>query len=203
MTSRNTPHPSSSARAHRLTRTAGIVLALVSSPVLLASCAQAEASNDEPELEARLALLEAKEEIRSVVLAFARIVDDADVSALRGLEPRLHASFVMDVVDFDGHEYQFVGFRGLVEDYGPIMVSAQANLAVSAIAVDIDGDHATASFKFVNSVQPPPELGVEVGEKVLLMADNTATFIREDGMWKLASLELVHSLAYPGSLPGG
>jgi hypothetical protein len=67
--------------------------------------------------------------------------------------------------------------------------------------VDVDGDGATASFKLVNSVEPPPELGVDVDEKVLLMADNTATFVRVGGVWKLASIELVHTLAYPGTLP--
>lgn len=189
---------------NRFVRATGIALVLSLSPIMLASCGEAEASADASELEARLELLEAKEEIRSFLLGFSRIVDAADASALSGVESRLHADFVLDVTDFEGNELQFVGAKGLVEEYGPIMVSAQANLATSAIAVEVEGDQATATFKFVNSVKPPPELGLDVNEKVLLLAANTATFVHEDGVWKLASLELVHSLAYPGTLePSG
>ena len=196
------PHHPPKRRVRPFARLAGVSLVLSLSPVLLSSCTEAEASGDESELEARIERLEAKEEIRSVLLGFARIVDDADASALPGLRPRLHDDFVLDVIDFDGGEYQFVGAQGLVEGYGPIMVSAQANLAVSAIEVELAGDQATARFEFINSVRPPPELGLDVDEKVLLIAHNTATFVHEDEIWKLASLELVHTLAYPGSIPG-
>jgi hypothetical protein len=192
------------ARMRRFSYAAGITLLLGLAPVVLAACARTVRTSDVVGLEARLKtlqILEDKEEIRSMLLEFADIVDEADVSALAALEPKLHEGFRMRVVDFAGTEYHFIGAQGLVEEYGAIMSSAQANLATSAIAVEIDGDHATASFTFVNSVEPPPELGVDVDEKVLLMADNTATFVREGGGWKLASIELVHSLAYPGTLP--
>jgi hypothetical protein len=152
-------------------------------------------------LDARVEALEAKEEIRAMVLRFAEIVDDADRPGLVALAPTLHSSFRMDVVDFTGAELHFVGAHGLVEGFGPIMVAAQANLAVSAIAVELDGDRATATFVLVNSVVPPPELGVPVGETVLLLAENESTFVREGGVWKLAAVELVHTLAYPGELP--
>lgn len=108
----------------------------------------------------------------------------------------------MDVVDFDGGHLHFEGVDGLVQEYGQIMVAAQANLATSAITVEVDGDSATASFKFVNSVRPPSELGVDVDATLILLAANTATFVREDGIWMLESLELIHSLGYPGSIAG-
>lgn len=182
--------------------TIGAALLLSLLPTL-AACTEADAGpTDDASLEARVELLEAKEDIRSTLLAFAMIVDNADPAALSGLGPKLHANFTMDVVDFDGGEFHFEGLDGLVEGFGPIMVSAQANLAPSAIAVEIDGDHATAFFKFINSVKPPPELGLDVGEKVLLLAANTSTFVREDGVWKLESVELIHSLAYPGTIAG-
>jgi len=187
--------------AKALLRVAGASIVLSVAGVCIASCAQSDGSEADAELAARVDLLESKEEIRSLLLGFAEIVDEADVEGLAALVPRLHRGFRMDVVDFTGAEHRFVGAKGLVEGYGPIMVAARANLAASAIAVEIYGDRATASFDFVNSVQPPAALGLAVEQKVLLLADNTATFVREDGVWKLATLELVHSLAYPGTLP--
>lgn len=180
-----------------------VSLLLPISPVLFGACTEAEAAdNDVEALEARIDELESKEEIRSILTTFASIVDNADIEALSNLGPRVATDFSMDVVDFDGGVYHFEGVDGLVDEYGPIMVSAQANLAPSAIAVEIDGDNATASFKFINSVKPPPELNLDVDEKVLLLAANTVTFVREGGVWKLQSVELIHSLAYPGTIPG-
>lgn len=175
-------------------------ISLSLSALLLGACDDTSADTDDGALEVRVEQLESREEIRSLLLGFAQVVDNADPSALSGLSARIHADFSMDVVDFDGGEFHFVGLPGLVEGFGPIMLSAQANLAPSAIAVELDGDHATAFFKFVNSVKPPPELGLDVDVKVLLLAANTATFVREDGVWKLESLELIHSLAYPGNI---
>lgn len=189
-------------RARRLARAAGISLLLGLSPIVLSACAEAEAAEEQSDLEARVEVLEAKEEIRSMLLGFSQIVDNANVSALAGLEPRIMANFSMDVIDFDGGEFHFDGAEGLVDGFGPIMISAQANLAPSAIFVEVDGDNATAFFKFINSVKPPPELGLDVDEKVLLLAANTATFVRVDGVWKIESLELIHSLAYPGVVAG-
>ncbi|MFO7567585.1 MAG: hypothetical protein R6X02_33380 [Enhygromyxa sp.] len=197
--------PSSPApRNHRLARSFKAALLLPLLPVLLSSCTEAEAAETDEiaALATRVDELESKEELRSVLMGFAKIVDNADIGALSNMGPRIAADFTMDVIDFDGHDFHFEGVDGLLDEYGPIMVSAQANLAVSEIAVDIDGDLATASFKFINSVKPPPELNLEVDEKVLLLADNTAIFVREDGLWKLQWIELVHSLAYPGSIPG-
>jgi hypothetical protein len=195
----NRPSRSSSSRARALAAT----LLLSLSPLVLSACDEAEAAEGEDAVvEERLDRLEAKEEIRSILLAFAVVVDNADPSALTGLAPKIHSNFTMDVVDFDGGEFHFEGVDGLVEGFGPIMLSAQANLAASAISVEVDGDSATAFFKFINSVKPPPELGLDVDEKVLLLAANTATFAREDGVWKLESIELIHSLAYPGVVAG-
>lgn len=189
--------------SRRIAGFVGATLLLSLAPALLASCTQLEGTDTNNQvLEARLELLETKEELRSMLLSFSRIVDTADLAALEGLAARLHPDFSLDVIDFDGGEFHFEGIEGLVEGYGPIMVSAQANLAVSAVAVAVTGDSATAFFKFINSVKPPPELGLDVDEKVLLLAANTATFVRENGVWKLKSLELVHSLAYPGALEG-
>jgi hypothetical protein len=151
-------------------------------------------------LQARVDQLESKEEIRLILLDFAAVIDSADPDRLAGLSAKLHADFSMDVIDFAGGEHRFEGIDELVEDYGPIMASAQSNLAASAIAVEIEGDSATAFFKFINSVKPPPQLNLDVDEKLLLFAANTATFVREGGEWKLKSIELDHSLAYPGSV---
>lgn len=193
--------PSPALRPRPLLRSAA-ALGLALASLGLSACAEAEAGGDDGALEARVDELESREEIRGILLNFAQVVDNADPAALGQLGPRIHADFAMDVIDFDGGEFHFEGQQGLVEGFGPIMLSAQANLAPSAIAIEVDGEDATAFFKFVNSVKPPPELGLEVDEKVLLLAANTATFVREDGVWKLASLELVHSLAYPGVVAG-
>ena len=110
--------------------------------------------------------------------------------------------FTLDVVDFDGGSFSFEGVDGLVNQYGAIMVAAQSNVAVSAVGVDLFEDEAVATFKFINSVTPPPQLDLELDETLLLFADNEATFVRQDGVWTLTSLQLVHSLAYPGSIDG-
>ena len=197
-TSNTVPTPCSSSSRGCVRKLAATLL-LSLSPLALSACDDAEAAaGPDAALEERLEHLEAQEEIRSTLLSFAMVVDAADPSALTSLAPKIHPNFTMDVVDFDGGEFHFEGIEGLVEGFGPIMLSAQANLATSAIAIEIDGDNATAFFKFINSVKPPPELGLDVNEKVLLLAANTATFAREDGVWKLESIELLHSLAYPG-----
>src|SRR5690606_15733703 len=113
--------------------------------------------------------------------------------------PVLHDDFVLDAVDFDGQKHHFEGLDGVIDGFGPIMLEADANLMPSAIAVELDGDTAQAHFKFANSVKPPSQLGLDVSVKVLLFAANSATFEREDGAWKLRSIELIHTLAYPGS----
>lgn len=170
---------------------------------MLSGCEEAAAADTETTsvLEQRLEVLETKEAIRASILEFAHIVDTEDKNALAELAPKLHPDFKMRVVDFVDMEHEFVGFDGLLNGYGPIMVIAGANLAVSQIGVQIDGDVATASFKFINSVKPPPQLGVPVDEKLLLLAANTAVFVKTKDGWLLESLELVHSLAYPGELP--
>jgi hypothetical protein len=197
------PH-SPANRNHQLVRKLGAALLLPLLPTLLNGCTEAVAAETDElaALEARIDELESKEELRSILMHFARVVDDADLSALSNLGPRVASDFTMDVIDFDGGVFHFEGVDGLINEYGPIMVSAQANLAVSEIRVEIDGNHATTSFKFINSVKPPPELDLQIDEKVLLLADNTVTFVREDGIWKLQWVELVHSLGYPGTVAG-
>ncbi|KIG12099.1 hypothetical protein DB30_02044 [Enhygromyxa salina] len=189
-------------RTSGIIRTLGVTLALSMSPLLLASCTEAEAASDDLDLEARVQVLETKEELRGLVLGFAQVVDNSDLAGLEALEPRIHRNFSLTAVDPAGGAHVFEGYDGLIAGYGPIMVAAQANLSTSAIAVELDGDNATATFKFANSTKPPPELGLDVDEKLLLFAANTATFVREDGVWQIESVELVHSLAYPGSVGG-
>lgn len=169
----------------------------------ISGCEDAAAadSNTPSAVEQRLEMLETKEAIREAVLQFAHIVDTEDEAALEALAPNIHPDFEMRVVDFVGAEHKFVGYDGLISGYGPIMVIAGANLAVSQIGVQVDGDIATASFKFINSVKPPPQLGIPVNEKLLLLAANTAVFVKTNSGWQLEKLELIHSLAYPGELP--
>lgn len=156
--------------------------------------------SDQASLEQRLEALEAKEDIRTTLLQFSAIVDSSDPARLNEVVPVLADDFVLDAIDYDGAVYHFEGADGLLNDYGPIMKDANANLMVSAIDVEIDDDMAYASFKFANSVKPPPQLNLPVDEKVLLFTANSATFRNENGTWKLVSLELLHSLAYPGTL---
>lgn len=146
------------------------------------------------ELEARLVTLEAKEEIRSVLMDLAQLVDEALLSGLAKLEPRLHASFAMRVVDLAGTERRYVGARGMVDAYAPIMASGRAKLIASTISVDVDGDRARAYFKLAGSVSSSPELGLPVGRRFLLVSGHSALLRREGGVWKLTSLELVHAM---------
>lgn len=199
-----TPSPLSAARAAmrqyaRLLRVAA--LAVVAGAALPA-CSEAKAAAGET-LESRISALESKEEIRATLHAFAQVVDSSDPAALSGLSPAIHANFTLDAVDFEGHRLHFEGLDGLINGFGPIMLDADANLAPSDIDVKLDGDTAYAKFKFINSVKPPPQLNLDVDVKVLLLAANTATFVREDGAWKLISIELIHSLAYPGTIESG
>lgn len=146
------------------------------------------------DFEGRLMSLEAKEEIRSVLSGLARIVDEGLLSGLSKLEPRLHAGFTMRVIDLAGTERRYVGARGMIDAYAPIMASGRAKLIASGVAVDVDGDRATAYFKLAGSVSSSPELGLTVGRRFLLVSGHTATLRREDGIWKLTSLELVHAM---------
>lgn len=173
-----------------------IGVALLLAPALIGACTKADVT----QLEGRIDRLESREQICSILLEFAAVVDSGDPALLSDLAPKIHRDFTMVVTDFAGGEHRFAGIDGLIEGYGPIMASAQANLAASAIAVELEGDRATAKYKFINSVKPPPELDLDIDEKLLLFAANTATFVREDGAWKLESIQLDHSLAYPGSL---
>lgn len=155
---------------------------------------------DVASISARLEKLESKEEIRTILLAFSAVVDSSDPALLSDLAPYIADDFVLDAIDFSGAVHHFEGFEGVKNDFGPIMKDADANLMPSAIDVELDGDVAYASFKFANSVKPPPQLGLDVNAKLLLFAANNATLRRENGAWKLTSFELLHSLAYPGSL---
>ncbi len=174
------------------------VLALTTAAAAPA-CADVQAA-EEDDLAERVEALESREEIRGILHAFSQVVDAADPAALAGLEPALHPDFVLEAIDFDGKEFRFEGLDEVISGFGPIMLEADANLMPSAIDVALDGDAARATFKFANSVKPPPQLGLDVDVKVLLLAANTANFVREGGAWKLRSLELVHSLAYPGAV---
>lgn len=203
----NTPRIPSNHRPAPLSRPARRALALtlaLAAGAALPACAEAQAAPDDAELadlEARVDALESKEEIRAILLAFSQVVDASDPTALPGLSAVLHRDFVLDAVDFDGQQHHFEGLDGLIDGFGPIMLEADANLMPSAIDVALDGDAARATFKFANSVKPPPQLGLDVDVKVLLFAANSASFVREDGSWKLRSIALDHSLAYPGSVP--
>jgi hypothetical protein len=172
--------------------------ALLLAPMLIGGCSKAGVA----QLEGRIDQLESQEQIRSILLDFAAVVDSSEPALLSELAPKIHRDFEMVVIDFAGGEHRFAGIDELIEGYGPIMASAQANLAASAIAVELEGERATATYKFINSVKPPPELDLDIDfdEKLLLFAANTATFVREGGDWKLKTIELDHSLAYPGSL---
>jgi hypothetical protein len=147
--------------------------------------------------ESRLATIEAREEISSMLFDLAQIVDEALLSGLSTLTPRLHASFTMRVVDTAGTERRYVGAKGLVDGYAPIMTSGPGRLIASAISVELEGTRARASFKLAGAVKSSPELGLPTGQTVLLVSGNEARFLREGGVWKLASLVLVHAMAYP------
>lgn len=188
------------AAMRRIARHVGIGALFLVAGAALPACTEASAAPDEAELAERVAALEAKEDIRAILLAFSQVVDDSDPAALPGLAPVLHSDFVLDAIDFDGKKHHFEGLDGVIEGFGPIMLAADANLMPSAIDVQLDGDTAHARFKFANSVKPPPQLNLDVSAKVLLFAANSATFVHEDGAWKLRSFELVHTLAYPGSV---
>ncbi|MCA9537462.1 MAG: nuclear transport factor 2 family protein [Myxococcales bacterium] len=151
-------------------------------------------------------MLEAREDMQSTLMRLAAAIDSGDPAYLNDLLPALADDFVMVAIDFgEGGQRDTLVFEGVskvLSEFGPIMREAQANLLPSAILVDfIDETHATAAFKFANSVRPPSALNEDVHEKVLLFAAITADFRLEDGIWKLTHLELDHSLAYPGALP--
>lgn len=190
-------HPATVGRRARSLAALSLALAVAGA---LPACTEAQAASDEADLEARVEALESKEEIRTVVHAFSQVVDASDPTGLTNLAPVLHEDFVLDAIDFDGKKFHFEGLDEVMTGFGPILLEADANLMLSAIDVSLDEDTATARFKFANSVKPPPQLGLDVDVKVLLFAANTATFVREAGAWKMRSVELVHSLAYPGTV---
>lgn len=175
---------------------AGIALAAVLGPVLLAC------SPSDRLLEARVEALESKEEIRAIVHQLAAAIDSADPKALRALAPIIHEDFRFEATDFLGNEFRFEGFAGLVQGFGQVIVSVEPNIITSTIATEVEGTHATATFKFANSLRPPPALGLNLGieDKILLFAEVKATFLRESEIWKLYSLQIVHTLAYPATL---
>lgn len=154
------------------------------------------------DVEARLMSLEAKEEIRSLMTMLACLVDSGLLSGLSTLEPRLHAGFTLRVVDLAGAEKRYVGLEGMIDVYAPIMASGRAKLIASAIAVEVDGDRATAHFKLAGSVSSSPELGLPVGRTILLISAHNATLRREGGIWRLSSLDLAHAMV-DGTPPAG
>ncbi len=184
----------------RIARGLALTGAVAWSMGALSGCDEAQADDPDPMVEERLAQLEAKEEIRDTVMTFATIVDHEDVEGLKNLQPVVHEDFLLQAIDFDGGTLEFAGYDELISGYGPIMVASQPNLIVSDIHVEVDEDTAVARFKFFNSVTPPPQLELDVETKVLLMADNKATFVNESGTWQLETLVLDHSLAYPGAI---
>lgn len=172
------------------------------SPALL-GCGKKADTAERAKLDARLQQLEAKAEIHSILVDFSRAVDDGDSSALTSLGPDLATDFRLDMKDLLGNDLHFEGLQGLVLGFGPIINAAEAEGTPGAIDLDLDldNDSATAQFKVIASVKPQPELGVDVNVKVMVFVDTTATLVREDdGSWKLRTIQLTNSLAYPGAL---
>ena len=206
MTTPHTPTLASAQPARPLLRRlAGrLSLALVLGPLTVGASgcdeAQAASEDDNAALMERVAELESKEAIRSTMLRFSQVLDAADVDGLRALEARFTADIDLNAIDFDGTSHRYVGMEELVDGYMPFLLASPPTLAPSAIDVQLDGDTATAYFKFTTSIVPPPQLGLNTDQTLMLFAANTAEFVYEDDTWKVSAITLAHSLAYPGSL---
>ncbi|HFE45819.1 MAG TPA: hypothetical protein ENJ18_10080 [Nannocystis exedens] len=186
----------------RLAQRATLALGLGALTLSAVGCdeASADSIDDESMIEERLAALESKEEIRTTMLKFSQVLDAADIEGLKALEPRFQEDIELNAIDFDGTSHHYVGMQELVDGYMPILVSSPPTLSPSAIDVEIDGDTATAYFKFTTSIVPPPQLGLGTDQTLMLFAANSIDFAYEDDTWKISSITLAHSLAYPGSL---
>jgi hypothetical protein len=172
------------------------------SPALLASCQKkTQPMPDKATVESRIDKLESKEQISSILLDFARATDSGNAALLAGLGPDLEATFTLDITDFEGTKHHFDGVQGLVQGFGPYVLALDPRLVAGPIDVEFDGDNATAFYEFVSSVKAAPDLGLEPEARLLIMVSNTATFVRdEDRRWKMRSLNMTKSLAYPGKL---
>lgn len=187
---------------HRLAQRATLALGLSAISLSAVGCdeASAEPIDDDSMILERLAQLESKEEIRTTMLKFSQVLDAADIEGLKALGPRFQEDIELNAIDFDGTSHNYVGMQELVDGYMPILVSSPPTLSPSAIDVEIDGDTATAYFKFTTSIVPPPQLGLGTDQTLMLFAANSVDFAYEDDTWKISSITLAHSLAYPGSL---
>ena len=184
------------------TRQLGRVLAvglLCLSPVLLASCGKTK-TTDKTNVDSRIVELESKESIRSTWLDFNKAADSGDPAELASLGPVLDSQFTRDMTDFQGTPHHFEGAQGLVQGYGALMAAMDADIVPGSIDVNLDVDSATAQFKTISSVKPSPELGLQPDERVLVICNHTATFMRADGRWRLRSIKTYSALAYPGTL---
>jgi 3-phenylpropionate/cinnamic acid dioxygenase small subunit len=164
-------------------KAARVCAAAVLAGGLASGCvAVTEEHHGDPALEARLAELEAKEEIRSLIVNYGRFLDGRDYAAYASLFAE-NGVWTGGFGTFEGRD---AIERMLSDNLGPRPVAGPREPLptlhlVSNELIDVDGDRATAISKwfFINA-------GADGAPRMLLAGRYEDEFVREGGRWLIA-----------------
>ncbi len=167
----------------------------------------------------RIAVLQAKEDIRSTLHAFVRALNSSfltgETNPLAAVAPALHPEVVLSAtppptpLDPVPEPIVFAGINQVIGGYGQmVVVATKPNILPSDIDVRIlSKTSAEADLRFANAVNFPSGcmLGSPGCAKVLLFADVYVSFERRRrGPWQATNIDLVHHIATggpPGMMP--
>jgi len=184
-----------------------LCLGMVSSPVVLADGGKGIAH--------RVAVLEAKEEIRGTLHAFVNALNSSFISGetdpLGAIAAVFHPGIVLSAtppptpLDPMPTPMIFTGINQVVGGYGQVVVAnTKPNILASSMDVKLLNKHsAEADLRFANSVNFPAGCMLDTPgcAKVLLFADVFVSFERgARRAWQVTNVDLVHYIAH-GSPP--
>ena len=179
-----------------------LCMALVSNP--------AAAADRGSGLSHRIAILEAREEIRATLHAFVKALNSSLISGetnplgpvAAALHPKIVLSATPPPTAFDPFPTPvvFTGIDQVVDGYGRVVVfNTKPNIVASDIDVKLlDKSSAEADLRFANSVTFPAGclLGTPDCAQILLFADVFVSFKRGDQRnWLVTNIDLIHYIA--------
>lgn len=191
------PRSTHTSRSRRFARAASFALAATLAPGLLTACATPGV------MDPVVSTLNAKEQVRSILLEVTDVVDRGDASRLAQLAPNVAPNFSLTVINLLGNELRYEGLNQVIAGFNQILVSVDRYVAPSAIAVEVSGDNATAMMTMISAGTVPAGLDPDLqpGQRALLYVDVRADFRREGERWILTSMRADQDIVLRGAAP--
>ena len=161
--------------AGRWTAVAGCLSAIFAAPVIFAA--------DLESLDARLQALEDREEIRALLLAYGRALDERDFAAFAELFAEEEGEWVGGLGAAKGREAIFALMDESIGHNAP-RTGPPSFHVFSNEQIEVDGDRAAATTKWIFVMQD-----ADANPLWVYLGHYDDTFIREDGRWRFLRRE--------------